>query len=269
MKTTRTITKALRAGLTACAVMALMSGTALAGGEGGSKDGAAAQSDLTYKVNGSATTDYTSRGVSNSDNDPSLSTGIEASYRMFYAGVQGFSVDEDISAGAVELDLVAGIRRTYRNIDFDFGVIYYLYPSHTADQKPEYFELKAAASTTILGDMTVSGTAWWSPDAAGEVGSTWTFEGTVAKPLPIGGLSLVGALGYVTCADDNGGFSAAYGSTNYTYWNIGLARTFREHYTFDVRYWGTNVDVPDSEENARHLNALADDRVVGTFTFNY
>jgi uncharacterized protein (TIGR02001 family) len=272
MTTMKSMTKGLRACLLGSAAVALMGSAALAadlGAEGGLKGGGAAKSDWTIKANGSATTDYTSRGISNSDNDPSVSVGIEAAYKMFYVGVQGFSVDEAISAGAVELDLMGGVRRTYRGIDLDFGFIYYLYPSHDHDQKPEYLELKAAASTKILNDLTIGGTVWWSPDAASRVGSTWTFEGTASKPLPINGLSLVGALGYVSSEDKNGAFSAAYGATNYTYWNAGLAYTFREHYAFDVRYWGTNVSVPDAIPDARHLNALADDRVVGTFTFNY
>jgi hypothetical protein len=96
-----------------------------------------------------------------------------------------------------------------------------------------------------------------------EAGSTWTFEGKLAKALPIWDLSLSGTLGFVTSDDKNGNFSLAggIGDDNYTYWNIGLSKTFREHFTVDVRYWGTDID--------GGAESLADDRVVGTLTFTY
>jgi uncharacterized protein (TIGR02001 family) len=258
--------KNLRAGLLSSAALLLVSGSAFAADLGGSfKDEPAPMPEYSISVNGGFMTDYVFRGVTQNDNDPSLFAGVDFSYQMLYLGVWGAAVDSAISAGNTEIDIYGGIKPKYAGIDFDFGLIYYGYPSQAAGAlAADYLEVKAAASATVLQDLALTGTVYWSPDYAVETGSTWTFEGKVSKPLPIAELVLSGALGYVTSEDDGLNFSGAYGDDNYTYWNVGLSRTFKEHYTFDVRYWGTNVDTND-----RHLDALADDRVVGTFTFSY
>lgn len=260
---------------------ALLSGAALAvissvafaadldSGEGGMKNNAPAP-DHAITVNGGVTSDYASRGISNSDNDPAIFTGVDLAIRQFYVGAWGSSVNQDVSDGGLELDLYAGWKPTYRNIELDFGFIYYAYPNPgDRDYDLNYYELKAAASAKVIDDLTLTGTVWWTPNNTGESGSTWTLEGKASKPLALAELTLSGALGYVTSADTGGRFSCSFGDDNYTYWNVGLSRTFREHYTLDVRYWGADVDVPASWDDSRHLNALADDRVVGTFTFNY
>jgi uncharacterized protein (TIGR02001 family) len=260
--------KVLRAGLLSSTALLLVSGSAFAADLGGSfKDEPAATPDYSIAVNGGFMTDYVFRGISQNDNDPSLFAGVDLTYQMFYLGVWGAAVDDGVSAGNTEIDVYGGIKPKYAGIDFDFGLIYYGYPSQRDAANvyaADYLEVKAAASATILNDLAVTGTVFWSPDYALETGSTWTVEGKVSKPLPIAELVLSGALGYVTSDDDSGQFSGSFGDDNYTYWNVGLSRTFKEHYTFDVRYWGTDVDTND-----RHLDALADDRVVGTFTFSY
>ena len=58
-------------------------------------------------------------------------------------------------------------------------------------------------------------------------------------------------------------FSGLIGDDSYTYWNVGLSKTFKEKYTFDVRYWGTDIDGHPTANN------LSGDRVVGSFTFSY
>jgi hypothetical protein len=76
-------------------------------------------------------------------------------------------------------------------------------------------------------------------------------------------VTISGAFGTVSSDDDNGNFVAAYGDDSYTYWNVGASKTFKQHYTFDVRYWGTDVA---STAGGAYLTG---DRVLGTFTFNY
>ncbi|MGB0085039.1 MAG: TorF family putative porin [Rhodomicrobiaceae bacterium] len=232
---------------------------------GGMKDMPAAEPEreLKFSANGGLTSDYVFRGISQSDENASVSAGVEASYGMFYAGFWGASVDDFVSDGNLELDLYGGIRKSWNGIDLDVGVIYYSYPNNHLDLNPEYVEIKASASGKIWSDLTAKGTVYWSPDYAGESGSTWTFEGTLTKPLPIWDLSLSGSLGYVTSADDNFNFSSVYGDDNYTYWNIGLSKTFREHFTVDLRYWGTNVD------DGFDASKLAGNRVVGSLNFTY
>jgi uncharacterized protein (TIGR02001 family) len=215
-------------------------------------------------VNGGITSDYVFRGISQSDEGPAVFAGAEIAYGLFYAGFWGSSVDETVSDGNVEVDVYGGIKKTFNGVDFDLGVIYYTYPNNDFAVELNYVELKAAASSKIWRDITVTGTVFYSPDYYFEAGATWTFEGKASMPLHVWGLTASGALGHVTSDDDGGAFSGSYGDDNYTYWNIGLSKTFREHFTIDVRYWGTDVDV-----DAEPAQSFADDRVVATFTFNY
>ncbi len=267
MEMKKSVFGVVRAGLlSGVAAFALTGGAHAADLGGGMKDmppSVEPARELKFSVNGGLTTDYVFRGISQSDNDPSVSAGAEASYGMFYLGFWGASVDDFVSDGNLELDLYGGIRKSWNGVDLDVGVLYYSYPNNSFDLNPEYLEVKASASGKIWSDLTAKGTVYWSPDYAGESGSTWTFEGTLTKPLPIWDLSLSGTIGHVTSADDSDNFSSVYGDDNYTYWNVGLSKTFREHFTVDVRYWGTDVDKDTAVGN------LAGDRVVGTLTFNY
>jgi uncharacterized protein (TIGR02001 family) len=264
--------KVLRAGLLSGAAMVFLSGAALAADLGGGslKDIPEAKSDFGISVSGGATTDYVFRGVSQNDNDPSVNAALTLTYKMFYLGFSAEAVDKAACNGcSMEADVVAGIKTSYRGIDFDFGVIYYGYTNQYSKDHPNYsadvntLELKASASTKVLRDTTISGTVFYSPAYFGDSGSAWTVEGSVSQPLPFLGLVASGAIGYVKSADDNSLFSGSFGDDNYTYWNAGVSKTFKEHYTFDVRYWGTNIDGTPGTNN------LSGDRVVGSFTFNY
>jgi uncharacterized protein (TIGR02001 family) len=254
---------------------ALLSGAAgvMAGGAAQAADLGGSYKDMpveaearthTVTVNGGITTDYVFRGQSQSDGGPSVFAGVDLAYGIFYTGFWAASVDDFVSEGDIEIDVYAGIKRSYNGVDFDLGVLYYAYPDDGYPVHISYLELKAAASAKIWRDITVTGTVFYSPDYTGEAGPTWTFEGKASAPLPVTGLTLSGAVGHVTSDNDGGAFSAAFGDDSYTYWNIGLSRTFREHYTLDVRYWGSDAD-PSSNPARDNV----DDRVLATFTFNY
>jgi uncharacterized protein (TIGR02001 family) len=267
MMNSKSVLRGLTAALLGGAAVAMVSASAMAADLGGMKDGPMAEptADHTITVNGGITTDYVFRGISQSNEKPAVFAGLDIAYGMFYAGTWSSSVDDFVSQSNIEIDVYGGIKKSYRNVDFDFGLIYYAYPSDGYPVNISYLELKAAATAKVYRDISLTGTVFWSPDYSGEVGSTWTFEGKFAAPLPFWGLTLGGAVGYVTSADDGLGFSSVYGDDNYTYWNIGLFKTFREHYTVDVRYWGSNLDNAPTHA----VDKLVDDRVLATFTFNY
>lgn len=261
-------TKHLRAALLGGTAGVLMSGAAFAADLGASmKEEPAPKEDRKITVTGGATTDYMFRGVSQNENDPSVNAAITISYRMFYIGFSAEAVSAEWTCNgcAMEADVVGGVKFSRRGFDFDFGFIYYGYPNQDNNGLPnvDMFELKASVSRAIVKDLTLTGTVYWSPDYSGEVGQTWTVEGGISAALPVWGLTLSGTVGHVMCDDTDHRFSAAFNSDNYSYWNVGLAKTFREHYTFDVRYWGTNVD------KDAVVGFLTDDRLVGSFTFSY
>jgi hypothetical protein len=92
----------------------------------------------------------------------------------------------------------------------------------------------------------VSGTTlYWSPDNTGETGSVFTIESVAAYTFPSVGIftpTLSGTYGGVY-GDNSEGYTVG-GTTEdeYTYWNVGLSLAV-EKFTFDFRYWDTDIDV--------------------------
>jgi uncharacterized protein (TIGR02001 family) len=250
--------------LSGAALLALSGAATAADMSGSSKDGPVEEAPPpthTITVNGGLTTDYVFRGISQSDEGPAAFVGADLAYRWFYAGVWASSVDDVTSDGGVEIDVYAGIKKSWNGVDLDVGVLYYAYPNNDADVTLDYVEIKGALSGKIWRDITLTGTVFYSPDYYAETGETWTLEGKAVAPLPVGGLTLSGVLGTVIGNDDE--FEDFNGFDQYTYWNVGLSKTFREHFTVDVRYWGTDIDTGFTTDD------LADDRIVGTISFNY
>jgi uncharacterized protein (TIGR02001 family) len=255
MNKNRTYMHALWGGAVLGAACFALAGSAQAADLYGSyKDGpveeAAPAPDYSISVNGGLTTDYVFRGFSQSDEDPAAFVGADFSYQWFYAGVWASSVDDFASDGNVEVDIYAGIKKSWSGIDLDLGVLYYGYPGDSTGDAA-YFEIKAAAGTTIAETLALTGSVYYSPEYTYETGEVWTVEGKASAPLPIFELSLSGTVGHVISEDDF--------FEDYTYWNVGLSKTFLEHFTLDVRYWDTDVEGDD----------LADERFVGTISFAY
>ena len=102
------------------AVAALTMGTAARAEE---------ERQFTYSFNIGAVSDYMFRGFSQRDDKPAIQGGVDIGYGIFYAGVWGSNVDENFVATSTEIDLYAGIKPVLGPVTFDFGVIYYGYPS--------------------------------------------------------------------------------------------------------------------------------------------
>lgn len=261
----------MQAALLSGAVTALLSTSAMAADLGSSMKDAPIEvppppPEHNISVVGGLTSDYVFRGISQSDNDPAIFAGAELGYRFFYVGFWGASVADYVNTSGAEVDIYGGFRKSWNGVEFDVGAIWYTYPGNFFSQ--DYVEVKGSAGLKLWRDLAVTGTVYWSPDYLGDGGNTWTFEGKAAIPLPWWGLSLSGGGGFVTADGDDNEFLFRIGDDNYAYWNVGLSKTFRDRYTFDVRYWGTNVD--DNGGDGFDFNhGIADDRVVGTFTFTY
>ena len=229
---------------------------------------------LTWSFNIAGTSDYVFRGISQTDNDPTVQGGLDLGYGIFYAGVwaSGLDFSNILSEAQVEVDFYAGIKPVWGPATFDFGVIYYAYPGtnrtfFTLNPPSDlpYVELKAGVSGEIMKGLTAGATVYYSPDYFAETGSVWTVEGSLAYTLPaIGPVTptIGGLVGY----QDGGGAEYTFfnGFDNYMYWNVGVALAV-DKLTFDFRYWGTDA------ENATSVlpgftcaNNYCDDRFVFT-----
>jgi uncharacterized protein (TIGR02001 family) len=111
------------AALIACATAAVADGyeyegKAMAAPEEGRK--------FTYSFSLTGTSDYVFRGISQTDNDPTIQGAIDLGYGIFYLGAWGSGVDFDDEFGNDldhgEIDYYAGIKPTWHNDVAQHGV---------------------------------------------------------------------------------------------------------------------------------------------------
>lgn len=97
--------------------------------------------------NAALTTDYRYRGMSQSRLKPALQGGADYTHNPsgFYAGVWGSTIKwtSDLGAdGDVEIDVYGGKRGTFASgVSYDFGGLYYAYPSYDLKPDANTFEL--------------------------------------------------------------------------------------------------------------------------------
>jgi uncharacterized protein (TIGR02001 family) len=246
-----------------------ISGTAAADGYEVAAPAADEGRKFTYTFNIGATSDYVFRGISQTDNDPTIQGGIDLAYGILYAGwwASGLNFDAIFNDANVEMDWYGGIKPTWGPATFDFGVIYYTYPGASYQVFPpfgfdlNYVELKAGVSGTIHEKLALGGYIYWSPDYFAQTGSVWTFEGQAGYTFHQIGVftpSVTGVIGYQTGSDDY--YEVWNGFSEYWYWNAGLALAV-DKLTFDFRYWGTNASNTVSDQFTC-INDYCDSRFV-------
>jgi uncharacterized protein (TIGR02001 family) len=236
--------------LLAGAALLVAAGPALAAdlSSGGSLKDAPAAADA-WTVSGyiQGTNDYIFRGLSQTRRDPAVQGGADIGYGWFYAGAFASNVDFDHPVGGVydakaEFDVYAGIKPKVGDVTLDLGFITYNYFYNGATVglgDPTYQELKLGASVTVLKDLALGGTVYWSPDYFGSAGAATTVEGTASKPIAKiqeVDLAASGTVGH-TFYDKNSS------TLDYTYGNLGVTATYKA-FSLDLRWWDT--DYPKS-----------------------
>jgi len=190
----------------------------------------AEETKLTLSTNIAITSDYVFRGISQTQEDPAISGGVDASYGIFYAGAWASNVDFGVPDPKIEVDLYAGVKPTVGDTSFDFGVLYYGYrkDKNGAPGANSYTEVKAAVSHAF-GPATLGGAVYYSPEWPGKGGDATYIEGNAAIPIAKY-LTLSGAVGHQEIKN--------YG--DYNTWNVGVGFLLGENATIDVRYHDTD-----------------------------
>lgn len=201
-----------------------------------------------FAFNIGANTDYVFRGFSQTDEDPSVFGGVDATMGIGYAGVWVSNVDFGNGTDA-EFDLYAGIKPTAGPVSFDIGVIYYGYIDQPSGSNEDYWEGKVAASVPA-GPATLGAAVYYSPEFFGKTGDAWYYEANAAIAIPDTKFTISGAIGRQEIQK----------AADYTTWNVGAGFALTDHISFDVRYWDTNLSDAVS-------GGLADARVVGGIKF--
>ena len=195
-----------------------------------------------FSANIAMTSDYTFRGISQSDEGPAIQGGFDYSYNDetdafpgFYAGIWGSNVDfNDGDEASMEIDGYAGFQGTIdqTGTDWKLGGIYYWYPGADDDLNYDFWEV-AGSLTHDFGPFALSGAVNYSPEYFGETGDAWYFSSAATVPLPYD-LSLNAHLGYQDVED----------AADYLDWSAGLGYSWNG-FNFAVNYIDTDLDEPE------------------------
>lgn len=195
-----------------------------------------------FAFNLGANTDYVFRGVSQTDEDPSVFGGVDATLGLAYAGVWLSNVDFG-NGTDFEYDLYAGIKPQAGPVTFDLGVLYYGYADSPSGSDQNYWEGKVAVSVPA-GPATLGVAVYYSPDFFGGTGDAVYYEANAAVAIPETKFTVSGALGH----------QQVKSPADYTTWNVGVAYQLTDNVGLDLRY-------VDTDEH--RLGAIYDSRVVG------
>ena len=193
--------------------------------------------EVTVTGNVALATDYTFRGVSQTDGSPAIQGGFDVAFgdSGLYAGTWASNV---AFGSSIELDVYGGYKFALGGVAMDVGVLGYLYPNAPGDDGAEldYWELYAKPSIALTDKFTLGGALYYSPEFTGETGDALYYEVNGAYAFSPE-LSLSGGVGVQT-VDTDGVFA---GEDEYTTWNVG--GTYSAFgLGFDLRYHGTDVD---------------------------
>lgn len=190
--------------------------------------GALAQDDgPTVAFNIGANTDYVFRGVSQTDEGPSIFGGADLTVGKAYAGVWLSNVDFGQGTKA-EYDIYGGFKPQAGPVALDIGLVYYGYTNKPAGPDEAYWEAKLAGSIPA-GKATLGAAIYYSPEFFLESGEATYFELNGSVPVN-DKVSVSGALGH----------QSVVGPADYNTWNLGVGYAATSHVGFDLRYTDTN-----------------------------
>ena len=199
------------------------------------------------------TSDYMSRGTTQTDGQPAIQGYIEAGISSFYAGVWASNVDYGFDD--TEIDFSVGWRPELGNFAFDLGYVYYYY---IIDDGSSYGDIFGKVDYTVNEWLTVGGQIFYGPDYVQSSTDVLYAEANTEISLPWD-FSLSGAIGHQD-------FEQQYG-TDYWTWNAGVSWTWRDAVTFDVRYWDTDLTPKECAGISTRSNSC-DARVVASVAFD-
>lgn len=193
--------------------------------------GAASAQDVTF--NAGVTSDYVTRGSSQTNHDAAVSGGVDVTYESgFYVGAWASSVDFEDGTDA-EIDFYAGYRTEAAGFGLDFGVASYNYTN-----APSNLNMVEALVTVTrpVGPLATTLEIAYSPDYFNlGTPSLWT---EARASLPVSDkLSVSGGVGYQHI--DNEALFPSYAT-----YNVGVGYALTSRLALDVRY--TDNDLPAS-----------------------
>lgn len=202
----------------------------------------AADHPIGVAVNAGVVSDYRFRGISQSDKDPAVQAGAEATlgvndWLTIYAGLWGSSVDFNNGTDA-EIDAYGGFRGTFDKLGLDLGFIRYIYTGTGSTDSENFTELKAGVSYDF-GYVLPSAAIYYSQDYFGNSGDAVYYTAGVAIPIPVTDFSPTIK---ANIGQQHIDIPARFGITKDKYidYNIGLFATYWG-FTAGIQYVDTNL----------------------------
>jgi uncharacterized protein (TIGR02001 family) len=188
------------------------------------------------------TSNYMSRGITQTDNDPAIQGSIEYTLETGLLGtsayLRGFGSNAklrgDTDTSTVELDALFGIRGDIGDtgLSWDLGGAYYSYPGTRSADHFDYWEIPLILTYKATDWLTLQFSNYYSPDYQFSTGHANYSSGliTVKMPVYVVGWQLFGGTGYQYIAEAADGtdwtlgtilsikgidFTVAYVDTNY------------------------------------------------------
>jgi uncharacterized protein (TIGR02001 family) len=206
----------------------------------------AADRPLGLTFNAGGATDYIFRGLSQTQNQPQVFAGADATIaKIGYVGTWWSNVDFGNGDSAdTEYDIYAGFKPVLGPVTFDFGAIRYGYIKDHNDWT--YYEVKAAGSIPV-GPGTVGAAFYYSPNTTGPGNiNAYYYELNAGGTIPDTKFSVSGAVGY----------QQLQGPGDYTTWNLGVGYAVNDTVGLDLRYWDTDTNFYGKIDKARVVASL-------------
>jgi uncharacterized protein (TIGR02001 family) len=235
----------------------------------------AASAAWEFSANFGLTTDYVFRGISQNNEEASMSGGIDFSHDSgFYVGTWAAIVDQaewpEIDSNPddtnTELDIYGGYGGNFTDaFSYDVGLIYYAYPVDA--NSLNFWEIYGSLSYDF-GVASVTGGVAYSPDFYGETDDALYYYVEGSIPLPMGfGIDL--HWGHQDI-DDN----VTFGTPDYDEWKVAVTKSMGDHVTVEIAY--TDTDLKNRECFGQWDGAwyppgsdLCDSRIIGSINVDF
>ncbi len=174
------------------------------------------------------TSDYISKGSTQSNGHPAVQGYVEGAYGMVYGGVWSstvdFANDPDFGGDTLEFDLYAGIRPTWGDFTFDLSYVRYLYND----------------SGDCCGEFV--GVIGYPIADLGEIGAELDYDPVADTKWGVFSASLA----FLTDFNVGGEVGTDFGTmdlgSDKVAWDLGVSRTLGDFALVDLRYYDSNYD---------------------------
>jgi uncharacterized protein (TIGR02001 family) len=184
----------------------------------------ASAEELTFSYGVDITSNYISKGSTQTEDRAAVQPYLEASYGLFYAGLWASNARFG-GANDIEYDVYAGFTPTWGSVDLDVGFARYFYRDDNTNYGEAYIKADMAAT-----DRVTLGLDYYREVYADQ---NWLYLNAELADLPWG-LTLSGGIGTDLGSRDLGSDKHAI--------DIGFSRDLSDHSSVDLRAYGGNYD---------------------------